>query len=157
MILLITSEVLFFVAFFWAYFHSSLSPAPVLGSLWPPIGVETLNPFGVPLLNTAILLSSGATLTWAHHALINGERLEAIKALSGTIILGVQFTALQYLEYLWAPFTIGDSAYGSTFFVATGFHGIHVIIGTLFLAVCLSRLIKYHYTRHHHVGFEAAS
>nr|YP_010756624.1 cytochrome c oxidase subunit III [Telestula septentrionalis]QXE46423.1 cytochrome c oxidase subunit III [Telestula septentrionalis] len=157
MILFITSEVCFFFAFFWAFFHSSLSPTIELGAVWPPVGIEVLDPFSVPLLNTAILLSSGATVTWAHHAIVSGQRLEAIQSLTCTVILGIQFTALQAMEYYEAPFTISDSVYGSTFFMATGFHGFHVIIGTIFLTVCLTRLIGYHYTRHHHFGFEAAS
>nr|UKP88082.1 cytochrome c oxidase subunit 3 [Pseudoanthomastus sp. ANT288] len=157
MILFITSEVCFFFAFFWAFFYSSLSPAIELGAIWPPVGVEGLDPFSVPLLNTAVLLSSGATVTWAHHAVVGGQRLEAIQALTCTVMLGVQFTALQIMEYYEAPFIISDSVYGSTFFIATGFHGFHVIIGTIFLAVCLARLISHHYTNYHHVGFEVAS
>jgi cytochrome c oxidase subunit 3 len=157
MVLFIISEVFFFVAFFWAFFHSSLAPAVELGAVWPPKGIEVLNPWEVPLLNTVILLSSGATVTWAHHAIISGDRLGAILGLTFTVILALIFTALQGFEYYEAPFTIADGVYGSTFFVATGFHGLHVIIGTIFLSVCLIRLIKYHFTKHHHFGFEAAA
>lgn len=157
MVLFIISEICFFVAFFWAFFHSSLAPAIELGALWPPVGIEILNPFSVPLLNTAILLSSGATVTWAHHAIINGSRKQSIIGLTMTVVLGIVFTALQAMEYYEAPFTISDSVYGSTFFMATGFHGFHVFIGTTFLTVCLIRLMFHQFTRHHHFGFEAAS
>lgn len=156
MILFILSEVMFFVSFFWAFFHSSLAPDVSLGSVWPPVGIQILDPFEVPLLNTAILLSSGATVTWSHNAIIAGDRKNTILGLILTVILGVVFTILQGMEYIEASFTIADSAYGSTFFVATGFHGLHVIIGTTFLAVCLWRLINHHFTRHHHNGFEAS-
>ena len=157
MLLFIASEVLFFFSFFWAFFHSSLSPTIELGAVWPPQGIDPLNPFSVPLLNTAVLLSSGATVTWAHHAIISGRRGEAIRGLTATVVLGLIFTALQAMEYYEAPFAISDSVYGSTFFVATGFHGLHVIIGTTFLAVCLGRLVSHQFTRHHHFGFEASS
>nr|AKQ50958.1 cytochrome c oxidase subunit III [Isactinernus quadrilobatus] len=157
MLLFIASEVLFFFSFFWAFFHSSLAPTVELGAVWPPQGVNPLNPFSVPLLNTAVLLSSGATVTWAHHAIISGKKPEAIRGLTATVVLGVIFTALQAMEYYEAPFAISDSVYGSTFFVATGFHGLHVLIGTTFLAVCLARLASHQFTRHHHIGFEAAS
>nr|QPT85927.1 cytochrome c oxidase subunit III [Letepsammia franki] len=157
MLLFILSEVFFFFSFFWAFFHSSLAPAVELGVVWPPQGVNPLNSFSVPLLNTAVLLSSGATVTWAHHAIISGKGEEAIRGLSLTIFLGVLFTGLQAIEYYEAPFAISDSVYGSTFFVATGFHGFHVIIGTTFLAVCLIRLKSNQFTCHQHVGFEASS
>ena len=156
MFLFILSEVCFFFSFFWAFFHSSLGPAIDIGALWPPVGIEVFNPFQVPLLNTAILLSSGATVTWSHHALIYGDRKNSLIALVLTIILGIFFTALQGLEYYEATFSIADSVYGSTFFVATGFHGLHVIIGTTFLLVCLLRLINHQFTKHHHNGFEAS-
>nr|WNH20548.1 cytochrome c oxidase subunit III [Polydactylus sexfilis] len=155
--LFITSEVLFFTGFFWAFFHSSLAPAPELGSIWPPSGITPLDPFGVPLLNTAVLLASGITVTWAHHSITEGYRQEAIKALALTVILGYFFTILQVMEYIEAPFTLADSVYGSTFFVATGFHGLHVIIGSTFLTVCLLRQIWFHFTTQHHFGFEAAA
>nr|YP_010960774.1 cytochrome c oxidase subunit III [Lethasterias fusca]WNH38665.1 cytochrome c oxidase subunit III [Lethasterias fusca] len=157
MILFITSEVCFFFAFFWAFFHSSLAPTVELGVSWPPTGITPINPFLIPLLNTAVLLSSGVTVTWAHHSILSGNRAEAIQSLSLTVILGAYFTALQAWEYYDSPFTIADSVYGSTFFVATGFHGLHVLIGTAFLTVCLLRLSSYHFSNHHHFGFEAAS
>nr|YP_009050263.1 cytochrome c oxidase subunit III [Ifremeria nautilei]AHI45690.1 cytochrome c oxidase subunit III [Ifremeria nautilei] len=157
MILFILSEVLFFFAFFWAYFHSSLAPSLELGSCWPPSGITPLNPFEVPLLNTGVLLASGVTVTWAHHGLMEGNRSEAIQGLFATIALGVYFTFLQAGEYHEASFTIADGAYGSSFFVATGFHGLHVLIGTSFLGVCLGRLVLQHFSTGHHFGFEAAA
>lgn len=156
MLLFILSEVCFFFSFFWGFFHSSLGPSIDIGATWPPIGIQAFNPFDIPLLNTAILLSSGATVTWSHHALISGNRKESILALILTVVLGLIFTALQGLEYYEASFSIADSVYGSTFFVATGFHGLHVIIGTTFLIVCFFRLINHQFTKHHHNGFEAS-
>jgi len=123
MILFILSEVMFFFSFFWGFFHSALGPDITIGSVWPPVGIQILNPFEVPLLNTAILLSSGATVTWSHNAIISGDRKNTILGLIITVVLGVIFTALQALEYYEASFTIADSVYGTTFFVATGFHG----------------------------------
>lgn len=156
-ILFIISEILFFVSFFWAFFHSSLSPAIEIGMKWPPVGVDPLNPFSIPLLNTAILLSSGLTVTWAHYSIIKGNKSQSTLALTLTCGLGLIFTALQGFEYIEAPFSISDSVYGSTFFVATGFHGIHVIIGTIFLIICLGRVLKDQFSNHHHIGFEMAS
>nr|BCO16548.1 cytochrome oxidase subunit 3 [Nephrurus amyae] len=157
MVLFITSEIFFFLGFFWAFYHSSLAPSPELGNMWPPKGIYTLDPFEVPLLNTAVLLASGVTITWAHHALMTGKQQEATQALTTTIILGAYFTLLQMTEYHETSFTISDGTYGSAFFVATGFHGLHVIIGTTFLAICLTRLIQHHFTTLHHFGFEAAA
>lgn len=156
-ILFIASEVLFFFAFFWAFFHRRLAPTPELGCIWPPTGIHALNPFSVPLLNTAVLLASGVTITWSHHSLIEGKRREAAQALALTVILGVYFTFLQAGEYWEAPFTLADRVYGSTFFVATGFHGLHVLIGSSFLAVCLFRIIRIHFSPNRHFGFEAAA
>nr|YP_010384968.1 cytochrome c oxidase subunit III [Amusiotheres obtusidentatus]UPL64965.1 cytochrome oxidase subunit III [Amusiotheres obtusidentatus] len=157
MILFITSEVLFFFSFFWAFFHSSLSPSIEIGMYWPPMGANSFNPFQIPLLNTTILLSSGATVTWAHHAIMESNLSQAIQSLMLTIILGVYFSALQAYEYIEASFTIADSVFGSTFFVATGFHGLHVIIGTTFLGICFKRLLNCHFSSNHHLGFEAAA
>nr|YP_011004268.1 cytochrome c oxidase subunit 3 [Frontopsylla diqingensis]WPS93643.1 cytochrome c oxidase subunit 3 [Frontopsylla diqingensis] len=157
MILFIVSEILFFFSFFWAFFHSSLSPSIELGSMWPPLNINPFNPFQIPLLNTAILLSSGITVTWAHHSILENNHSQSIKSLMMTIILGIYFSFLQGYEYIEAPFSIADSVYGSTFFMATGFHGLHVIIGTLFLLICWFRLNSYHFSSSHHFGFEAAA
>jgi cytochrome c oxidase subunit 3 len=157
MLLFIFSELLFFISFFWAFFHSALAPTPEIGSLWPPLGIETINAWGVPLLNTIILLSSGATITWAHHAIVYGDRKNAILSLIITISLAIFFTFIQGFEYVESTFSISDSIYGTTFFLLTGFHGIHVIIGTIFIIVSTIRLINHHFTKQHHFGFEAAA
>jgi cytochrome c oxidase subunit 3 len=157
MILFIASEVMFFLAFFWAFFHSSLAPTVELGAVWPPKGITVLDPWEIPFLNTIILLTSGAAVTWAHHAILAGYRKEGITGLGITILLAVIFTGFQAFEYIEAPFTISDGVYGSTFYLSTGFHGLHVIIGTIFLFICLLRLQKGHFTKLHHFGFEAAA
>nr|AVN68099.1 cytochrome c oxidase subunit 3 [Blattella vaga] len=157
MILFIISEVFFFISFFWAFFHSSLSPTVELGSLWPPMGIIPFNPLQIPLLNTAILLASGVTVTWAHHGLLEDNYNQSLQGLFFTVVLGIYFTVLQAYEYVEAPFTIADSVYGSTFFMATGFHGLHVIIGTTFLLTCLLRHLFLHFSSGHHFGFEAAA
>jgi cytochrome c oxidase subunit 3 len=157
MILFILSEVMFFFGFFWAFFHSALAPTPEIGSVWPPQGIDVINAWGIPLLNTVILLTSGATITWAHHAIVAGNRRNAITGFVLTLTLAVFFTMLQLFEYLEASFTISDSVYGSTFYMATGFHGIHVIVGTIFIAVAFVRLLQHHFTQEHHFGFEAAA
>lgn len=156
-ILFITSEVLFFFSFFWRFFHRSLAPTIEIGLNWPPTGISPFNPIQVPLLNTIILLSSGVTITWAHHGIIENKFTQAFQGLLLTVILGGYFTLLQAIEYIEASFSIADSSYGSTFFVATGFHGLHVIIGSTFLLVCLYRLGSCHFSGSHHFGFEAAA
>nr|YP_010865745.1 cytochrome c oxidase subunit III [Sclomina guangxiensis]WGT89385.1 cytochrome c oxidase subunit III [Sclomina guangxiensis] len=156
MILFIVSEVLFFVSFFWAFFHSSLSPTVEIGT-WPPKGIMTFNPMHVPLLNTMVLLCSGLTVTWAHHSIMEKNYTQTKSALIITVLLGVYFTVLQAYEYYEASFTISDSVFGSCFYMATGFHGIHVIIGTTFLMVCLMRHLLNHFSSKHHFGFEAAA
>ena len=156
-ILFIVSEILFFFSFFWAYFHSSLSPAIEIGQSWPPLGIIPFNPFDIPLLNTIILVSSGLTVTWSHHAILNNNYKERTIRLLITILLGIYFSALQLIEYIEAPFTISDSVYGSRFFVATGFHGLHVIIGTIFLFFTFYRINLLHFSSIHHFGFEAAA
>lgn len=156
-ILFIISEILFFISFFWAFFHSSLSPNIELGTSWPPAGIITFNPLQIPLLNTTILLSSGITVTWAHHRLIENNHTQTSQRLFFTVLLGIYFTILQIYEYIEAPFTIADSIYGSTFFIATGFHGLHVLIGTTFLLICLIRHLNNHFSINHHFGFEAAA
>nr|APX40361.1 cytochrome c oxidase subunit 3 [Stylosomus ilicicola] len=157
MILFITSEILFFASFFWGFFHSSLSPTIEIGMNWPPKGITPFNPLEIPLLNTLILLTSGLTVTWAHHSIMENNFKKSFQGLLMTIILGIYFTILQGYEYIEAPFTISDSIYGASFFMATGFHGIHVIIGTTFLSVCLMRLYMNHFSNIHHFGFEAAA
>jgi cytochrome c oxidase subunit 3 len=157
MILFIVSEVFFFLSFFWAFFHRSLSPTVELGRIWPPSGLNPFNPFQVPLLNTIVLLSSGVSVTWAHHAIIRGNYSSAFQGLALTIILGIYFTCLQAIEYYEASFRIADRVYGSTFFIATGFHGLHVLVGTSFLGVCHWRHNKGHFRPSHHFGFEAAA
>jgi len=156
-ILFITSEVFFFFSFFWAFFHRSLRPTLEVGLNWPPTGIQVFNPLQVPLLNTAILLASGITITWAHHSLIKSNKTQTFQGLILTVTLGIYFRILQGYEYLEASFSIADSVYGSTFFIATGFHGLHVVIGTIFLRVNLRRVIKNHYSEKHHFGFEAAA
>nr|YP_010327004.1 cytochrome c oxidase subunit III [Cosmia restituta]UNP54254.1 cytochrome c oxidase subunit 3 [Cosmia restituta] len=157
MILFIVSEIFFFVSFFWAFFHSSLAPNIEIGAIWPPTNIIPFNPFQIPLLNTIILISSGVSVTWAHHAIMENNNSQMTQGLFITIILGIYFTILQAYEYFEAPFTIADSVYGSTFFMATGFHGLHVIIGTLFLLICLIRHLSNHFSSNHHFGFEAAA
>nr|ALO77211.1 cytochrome c oxidase subunit 3 [Glaresis sp. GLA01] len=157
MILFIISEVFFFISFFWSFFHSSLSPAIELGLNWPPKGIITFNPLQIPLLNTLILLTSGLTVTWAHHSLMENNFTQTTQSLSLTVLLGIYFSILQGYEYYEAPFTIADTVYGSTFFIATGFHGLHVIIGSTFLLVCLIRHLNSHFSCIHHFGFEAAA
>lgn len=156
-ILFITSEIFFFISFFWGFFHSSLSPTIELGLTWPPTRIQIFDPFKIPLLNTIILITSGISVTWAHHRLINKNYSQTFYRLLLTVLLGIYFTLLQLIEYLEASFNISDSIYGSSFFIATGFHGIHVLIGTFFLLVCLIRHFIAHFSSHHHFGFEAAA
>ena len=156
MILFIVSEVMFFFAFFWAFFHSSLAPTFNIGGVWPPESITTLKASGIPLTNTIFLLSSGATVTWAHHAIRSRTKKHTIIGLICTIILAILFTLLQVFEYLNAPFTITDSVFGSCFYMTTGFHGFHVFIGTCCLLVSLIRVILNHFTSNHHFGFESA-
>nr|YP_006576192.1 cytochrome c oxidase subunit 3 [Madurella mycetomatis]AEY94391.1 cytochrome c oxidase subunit 3 [Madurella mycetomatis] len=153
-LLFIVSEALFFLAIFWAFFHSALTPTIELGAQWPPLGIEPINPFELPLLNTVILLSSGATVTYAHHSLIYGERKGGLYGSIATVLLAVIFTLFQGVEYNVSSFTISDGVFGTCFYFGTGFHGFHVLIGTIFLLVALWRIYAYHSTDHHHVGFE---
>ncbi len=157
MILFIVSEVMFFFAFFWAFFHSSLPILNLVAGPWPPKGIEVLETWHIPFLNTLILLSSGATVTWAHHALLNGERAKFINGIAATVILGVIFLGFQIHEYGSATFNLTDGIYPSTFYLATGFHGFHVFVGACFLTVCFFRARGGHFTAEHHVGFEAAA
>nr|UPL65938.1 cytochrome c oxidase subunit III [Dicyphus sp.] len=157
MILFIISEVLFFTSFFWAFFHSSLSPTVEIGMIWPPKGIYTFNPMQIPLLNTMILLCSGITITWAHHSIMENNFDQTTQALILTVMLGIYFSILQGYEYYEAMFTISDSIYGSCFFMSTGFHGIHVIIGSTFIFTCLIRHMNCHFSSKHHFGFEASA
>ena len=165
MILFIASEVMFFVAWFWAYFNTALFPGEandigrlaVTGGVWPPKGIETFDPWHLPLLNTLILLTSGTTVTWAHHALLEDDRQGLKWGLILTILLGLTFTAVQAYEYSHAHFHFSGNIYGATFFMATGFHGAHVIIGSIFLIVCLMRALAGHFTPKQHLGFEFAA
>jgi cytochrome c oxidase subunit 3 len=156
MILFICSEVMFFFAFFWAFFHSSFNPDITLGSSWPPRFLTTIDAFGLPLLNTIILLSSGCSITVAHNALIKGQKDKAINQFLNTILFAIIFTFYQYEEYNSLPYSISDSVYGSCFFMLTGFHGFHVIIGTIFIIVGTIRVYRDFVTRTHHLGIEAA-
>nr|AXS66380.1 cytochrome c oxidase subunit 3 [Curculionoidea sp. 7 KM-2017] len=157
MILFITSEVFFFLAFFWAFFHASLSPNIELGMNWPPKGITPFNPLEIPLLNTLILVSSGLSITWSHHSIMENNFNQALQSLVITVLLGFYFSLLQLFEYIQAPFTISDSIYGATFFMTTGLHGLHVLIGSTFLFVNLIRLYNNHFSQTHHFGFEAAA
>ena len=164
MALFITSEVLFFMAFFWAFFSSSTLPKAPLADvwgmgegMWPPKGIHAFDPFHLPFLNTLILLLSGTTVTWAHYAVLTNNRKETIQALWYTVILGLLFTCCQAYEYTHAAFGFKDGIYASTFYMATGFHGFHVIVGTIFLGVCLARAYKGHMEPKQHLGFEFAA
>jgi cytochrome c oxidase subunit 3 len=161
MMFFITSEVMFFVAFFWAFFHYALFPEHVSGAnppMWPPAGIKTFDPFHIPFLNTMILLLSGTTITWAHHSLLEGDNKNLVRGLVLTVVLGISFTCFQAYEYSEAPFHFyGGGIYPSTFFLATGFHGFHVIVGTCFLIVCLFRAVAMQFTIQRHFGFEAAA
>tara|TARA_R110002124_G_scaffold48028_5_gene142237 strand:- start:12706 stop:13539 length:834 start_codon:yes stop_codon:yes gene_type:complete len=165
MILFIASEVMFFVAWFWAFFDASLfvneaqqvARVEFTGGQWPPTGVEVLNPWHLPLINTLILLTSGTTVTWAHHALLHNDRRGLVWGLVLTVFLGALFSSIQAYEYINATFSFSGSIYGSTFYMATGFHGFHVLIGTIFLIVCLVRALKGDFTPKQHFGFEAAA
>jgi len=165
MLLFILSEVMFFVAFFWAYFNVAFFPdtptqferTEFLGGVWPPSGVQTFDPFDLPFLNTMILLLSGCTVTWAHHALRQGDRQGLLQGLGLTVILGLLFTSLQAYEYSHAAFGFREGIYSTTFYMLTGFHGFHVMVGTVFLAVCWLRAYWGHFKPNHHVGFEMAA
>ncbi len=155
--LFIVSEVMFFAAFFWGYFHSALNPTEAIGGVWPPKNIVTLDPFHLPYLNTLLLLLSGTTITWAHHALLHGVQKDVVKGLALTVALGMIFTCVQGVEYHHATFALKDGIYPSSFYMATGFHGVHVLIGTIFLFVCLIRTKRGEFSSTHHVGFEAAA
>lgn len=156
-LLFILSEVCFFFSFFWAFYDASIAPTIDIGIIWPPKGIMPLRVYSVPLLNTVILLSRGITVTWAHHALINNYYNKSLVRLIVTVLLGAYFIVMQYVEYNEASFAIADGVYGSTFFIATGFHGIHVTIGALFLLYVFVVLIQGKLLYNHHFRFEAAA
>ncbi len=157
MVFFITSEVLFFFAFFWAFFWAALYPGAGINHMFPPATIHTVDPFHLPFLMTLILLLSGTTVTWAHHAFVEGNLKEAKQGLWCTVLLGAFFSCLQLYEYTHAEFGFKDTVYASTFYMATGFHGLHVLIGTIFLAVCLIRTYKGHFSAREHFAFEAAA
>nr|AZL93301.1 cytochrome c oxidase subunit 3 [Hypsicera sp. ZJUH_2016019] len=157
MILFIISEIFFFLSFFWTFFHVSLTPNIEIGGNWPPLSIVPFNPYNIPLLNTIILLTSGMSITWSHYCILNNMKSSSSKSLFLTIILGGYFTSIQMIEYQESLFSINDSVFGSIFFLITGFHGIHVIIGTIFILLTFFRLKKSHFSSCHHFGFEASS
>ncbi len=157
MVLFIASEVMFFAAFFWAFFNASIMPTDAIGGVWPPTDVAFQEAWDLPFLMTLVLLSSGATLTWAHHALRHGNHTHTVMGLALTVALGVGFLFLQGWEYAHAAFGFRDGIYSTTFYMATGFHGVHVTVGAIFLSVCLYRAIKRQFKPDQHIGFEAAA
>jgi len=164
MALFILSEVMFFFAFFFGYFHASLMPSGILDGLWvvkpgvwPPAGIKTFDPWHIPFMNTLILLLSGTTVTWAHHELLHNKQKDLVKALAITVFLGASFTCFQAYEYIHAPFGFKQGIFASNFYMATGFHGLHVLIGTIFLTICMIRAGKGQFTEEHHLGFEFAA
>jgi len=156
-ILFIISEVFFFLSFFWGFFHRRISPTLEIGQSWPPISITPFNPMRIPLLNTILLLSSGVSVTWAHHQILKSSVTKSKRALTLTVILGAIFTGFQAFEYIEAPFGISDSSFGSTFFMSTGFHGLHVLIGSTFLVISLKRFNQINISIDHIVGFECAA
>jgi cytochrome c oxidase subunit 3 len=156
MILFILSEVMFFFAFFWAFFHSSISPVFNIGGVWPPAAISTISTYTLPLTNTFFLLTSGASVTWAHHALLVRAKKHSLIGLIITLFLAISFMFLQSVEYINAPFNISDGIYGSCFYMTTGFHGFHVFVGTIALFVSLIRIVLNHFTKEHHFGLESA-
>lgn len=152
--LFISTEVMVFVSLFWAYFHAALSPAVEVGVVWPSAGLAAIDPFALPLLNTVLLLSSGASVTYAHHGVVAGSRGAAAAGLAVTLGLAVVFTACQGVEYSTAPFSMQDGVYGTVFYASTGAHGFHVLLGTLFLGVGTARLLAHHLTSGHHEGLQ---
>jgi len=156
MILFIVSEVMFFFGFFWAFFHFSLNPSDAIQGNWPPVSVESIFAYGLPLINTVILLSSGVTLTWSHVSLYRNNKKESVIGLFLTIVLGLIFTKIQFAEFCLAKFTIADSCYGSVFYMLTGLHGFHVLVGTIFLCVAFVRLVTNYFNKTRFSGFELA-
>lgn len=157
MVLFIASEVMFFVAFFWAYFNAALMPNEAMGNVWPPKSIETLNPWDLPYFNTLLLLLSGTTITWAHDAIVKGDMEETKKLTAITIGIGLLFLCVQMYEYSHATFAFSGGIYPSVFYMATGFHGFHVFVGICFLSVVCYRTKKGHFTKDDHFGFDAAA
>lgn len=156
MVLFIVSELMFFFGFFWSFFHASIAPVYNIGGVWPPFAITTISSYTVPLTNTFLLLTSGVTVTWAHHALLARSKKQCLMAIMYTLVLATSFSCLQAVEYFNAPFNISDGVFGATFYLATGFHGMHVLIGTVAIFVSFVRIILNHFTNQHHFGFEAA-
>lgn len=156
-LMFIISEVMFFTRFFWSYFHSIIRPNVELGQSWPPKEIKTFNPINVPILNTIILIRSGFSITHAHHLMIKNKINKAVKMITITVIIGIYFSALQGIEYMQAEFSINDSSYGTTFFIATGFHGIHVLVGSSYIIINLLIIKKIYLTKINHIGFEIAT
>lgn len=155
-LLFIISELLFFAGFFWAFFHSALSPSIEIGSIWPPKGITVFNPWKIPFVNTLILLLSGCFVTWTHHSILKGNFNETFFSLLITLLLAIIFMNFQSIEYKEAGFCFSDGIYGSIFYIMTGFHALHVFIGFLFLFWCLIKFYKYNFTKQHHFALEAA-
>lgn len=155
-IIFMISETFFFSAFIWAYFYIALNPTVHIGGLWPPLGIKAIDPWTVPLFNTIVLLSSGATVTWSHNAFISEDRKNALQSLLLTIGLGWTFSLLQYWEYKESSFTLSDSAYGTVFFSTLSLHALHIWIGSIWLMVCWIRLFNYQITNLNHLIFEGA-
>nr|ALO64504.1 cytochrome c oxidase subunit III [Lasioglossum laevigatum] len=156
MILFIISELFFFISFFWAYLHCAIAPSIEIGMTWPPKNIIMFNPYDIPLLNSIILISSGFTITWSHNLLIMNKK-KSMTPLFITILLGIYFSSIQMIEYIEAPFTFNDGIFGSIFFMTTGFHGLHVILGIVFLSTSLIRMYLNHFSKIHHFHFEAAT
>nr|YP_009987497.1 cytochrome c oxidase subunit III [Bambusiphaga furca]QBZ37957.1 cytochrome c oxidase subunit III [Bambusiphaga furca] len=157
MIMFILSEIMFFFSFFWGFFHSSLSPSMDIGLKWPPKGILPFNPMEIPLLNTIILISSGASITWAHQSLLSKKFKQTISSMLITILLSVYFTSLQWIEYKNSTFTISDSVFGSSFFLTTGFHGIHVLMGTIFIITALQSITSMKSSKLNHLSLELSA
>lgn len=153
-ILFIISEIFFFISFFWTYFHNRLSPSIEIGINWPPKNIIIFNPYKIPLLNSLILITSGITLTWSHYCILNKNYLISKILIFFTILLGILFSSIQYIEYIEAPFSINDRIFSSIFFLLTGFHGLHVLIGIIFLSICFIRILLNHFSNFHHFNFE---
>jgi cytochrome c oxidase subunit 3 len=154
--LFIVSEIMLFFAIFWAFFHSSLAPTVSIYCMWPPIGIEPIYPWGLPFFNTVLLVSSGVTLTVSHRAILSKFFDLTSQALIVTLILGISFTTVQGFEYVQAPFSINDGVFGSVFFFSTGFHGLHVFIGSIMLSVSLLRNGLRQLLATQHIGFTAS-